>query len=306
MFMDEMTLIGRVTKKRMKEVRERVVQVIQRQGEAGVIAWPVENAHRGRPGKVGSNLQALRRRVPEAARKCRLGSMRLQDISDLIVALANLARGLGILNLEETAGAARDPFLRQAVRLAVDGYEPTNVRCFLEDMKSAGMQHEESVCRMVVIWTSSIRKEEPPALLEQRLRSLYRPGAPERGTYTKATAGSVRKALKGGHLSELTLDEVVEVLMEASILARLRGVKALAGPLGEANHELLANALDLLGREIKGDVLETILMILTDHQEALMARLEVAHKMVMEGLMTIQQGWNPKVIESRVRAIGGI
>ena len=140
-------------------------------------------------------------------------------------------------------------------------------------------------------------------MLEQRLRSLYRPEVEERGAYAKATAGSVKKALRGRRLSELPLDGAVGVLMEAGILARLKGVKALAGPLAEADHAVLAHAVELLERELVADTIDTIL---TDHQASLLARIETAHRMVLEGLLTIQQGRPPQVIESRVRAIAGI
>lgn len=307
MLIDEMTLIGRVSKKRMNEVRKQVVDVIRQQGEAGSIAWPVEKADRsasGRRKKLAPNVQALRRRLPDVAGKSRLRSMRLEEVSDFVVDLAESARHLGILSLQKSAQTAVDPFVRQAIRLVTDGYEPQRARSLLEDMMTSTLRHEETVCRMVATWTRSIGEEEPPAVLEQHLRALYRPGVPERETHTKATVGSVKRALKGRHLAELTLDEVVDVLMEGGILARLRGVKALMGLLGEANHALLAHALPLLYvRKAEGDVLE---MILTDHQDALMARLEVAHRMFMEGMLIIQMGWNPVIIESRVRAIGGI
>ena len=303
MLRDEMTLIGRVSRKRMDEVRERVVDVIQRQGEAGVITWPVENAHPGKPGKVGPGLVALRRRAPQVAGQSTLGSMQVEDVKDLVVDLACLARGLGVLSMAEAAEAARDPFIQQAIRLVVDGYEPKLARSFLESMMGATLRHEDTVGGMVAVWAKSVAAMEPPALLEQRLRTLCRPGMPERGIYTKATAGSLKKTLAGKQLSELTLDEAANVLIEAGILARLKGVKALAGPLAEANHALLAHALEMLERDVKGDVIETIL---SDHQASLLARVEAAHRMVMEGLLTIQQGWHPLTIESRVKAIGGL
>ena len=246
MLMDEMSLIGRVSKKRMKEVRERVVDLIQQQGEAGAIAWPVENAKPGRPGKVAPGDQTLRRRPPEIAGKSRLGTMRLEDIKDLIVHLANLARGLGVLSMPETAEAARDPFLRQAILVVVDGFEPTLARTLLESTISATLRQEETLCQMVATWAESVGAEEPPALLERRIRMLYVPGIEERGSYTKATLASVKKALNGRHLDELSLDEAASFLIEAGILTRLKGVEILASALPDAGHPLLAHAIELL------------------------------------------------------------
>jgi RNA polymerase sigma factor (sigma-70 family) len=304
-FLDEMTLAGRVSKKRMKEVRERVVAVIQRQGEAGTIAWPVpEKAYLGsRRAKWPAGAVQQRSRIRETAQSLVLMAVHPPDLLELVVGMAECARREGILSLEEIAASARDPFLRQAVRLVVDGYESKLARSFLEDMMDAALRHEETLCRMVETWTGSVGREEPPALLEQRLRTMYRPGVPERDTYTKATAGSVRKKLAGRPFSGLELDQAVDVLVEAGILARLKGPGVLVSALKGGEHVLLSHATELLEGHAKPGMIETIL---SDHQTSLIRRHEVAYRMTLEGLLLTQGGNHPRIIESRMRAIGGL
>ena len=164
----------------------------------------------------------------------------LEHLSD------GVAAGLEVLSMPETAEAARDPFLRQAILVVVDGFEPTLARTLLESTISATLRQEETLCQMVATWAESVGAEEPPALLERRIRMLYVPGIEERGSYTKATLASVKKALNGRHLDELSLDEAASFLIEAGILTRLKGVEILASALPDAGHPLLAHAIELL------------------------------------------------------------
>jgi chemotaxis protein MotA len=66
--------------------------------------------------------RAMTGKVPEAA-----GTV------ETIVALADRARRDGLLALEDTARTIEDPFLRSALRAAIDGTDPDELRVMLED-----------------------------------------------------------------------------------------------------------------------------------------------------------------------------
>lgn len=54
------------------------------------------------------------------------------DLIGLLVGFANKARRNGVVSLDADLASIRDPFLRQAVMLAVDGTEPTDLRNIMQ------------------------------------------------------------------------------------------------------------------------------------------------------------------------------
>lgn len=63
----------------------------------------------------------------------------------LLVGFANKARRNGVVSLDADLATIQDPFLKQAVMLAVDGTEPTELRKIMRVNLEAMSEHEERI-----------------------------------------------------------------------------------------------------------------------------------------------------------------
>lgn len=67
---------------------------------------------------------------------------------DRIVAFANKARRLGVISLDEDLNDIEDPFMRQAMMLAVDGIEPNAIRQIMRLELENGAETEEKLAQV--------------------------------------------------------------------------------------------------------------------------------------------------------------
>lgn len=86
-------------------------------------------------------LEALRRIARVFFSKKNAGHATLRQI----VAFANKARRNGIVSLDQDLNSIHDQFLRQAVMLAVDGTEPTELRAIMELQLANHSESEENI-----------------------------------------------------------------------------------------------------------------------------------------------------------------
>lgn len=62
-----------------------------------------------------------------------------------LVALAEIARRQGLLALDRPVIGLRDAFLKRAVQMAIDGYDPANIRQILQaEMESTDLRHRDN------------------------------------------------------------------------------------------------------------------------------------------------------------------
>ncbi len=98
--------------------------------ERGVLEWPFGNG----AAPQTDDPQPLYPPEPHVAALLQrpLDQFTANDMADLWLSIADQARRLGILSLEQTADQAANPFLREALNLAVDGTEPKIIRNLLQ------------------------------------------------------------------------------------------------------------------------------------------------------------------------------
>ena len=65
------------------------------------------------------------------------------ELIGLLVGFANKARRSGVISLDAELNAIRDPFLKQAIMLAVDGTEPTDLRKIMRVSLDCSLESEE-------------------------------------------------------------------------------------------------------------------------------------------------------------------
>jgi hypothetical protein len=93
-----------------------------------------------------------------------------QEIVESIVAIAELARGHGLLALEAVRGD--DPYFQLGLQLVVDGTEPDVVHTILERTKTTMLHELEEKLSMTMEGIESIQVGENPRLIEARLKGF--------------------------------------------------------------------------------------------------------------------------------------
>ncbi|MDM8004980.1 MAG: MotA/TolQ/ExbB proton channel family protein [Phycisphaerae bacterium] len=69
----------------------------------------------------------------------------IEDTLVTLIALGEVARRQGLLALDRPVAGLRDDFLKRAVHMAVDGYEPSTIRTILQaELESIDLRHREN------------------------------------------------------------------------------------------------------------------------------------------------------------------
>ncbi len=170
---EEMAQVSRTKKGAIEEVQVRIVQQVMQLVEQGHITWPPQS--KAKPGawkKPGKQYADMKRRLrTDVAR--RLDEMSNEDINEIFRNLAEVARAEGILALEALAGKMGDPFMQDAVRLAVDGTEPDLIMDILKTWL-ASLEHEYKTKHQKVIeGIMSIQSGDNPRIVEHKLSVIY-------------------------------------------------------------------------------------------------------------------------------------
>ena len=102
--------------------------------------------------------------------------MDYDELRDVIVGLAVIARREGILALEQLlpADGGGDKLLLTGLRLAVDGTEPKLVTENLETRQRTLLRDRETAGRMIIEGVAGIQAGDNPRLIEHQLQSHYR------------------------------------------------------------------------------------------------------------------------------------
>jgi chemotaxis protein MotA len=68
----------------------------------------------------------------------------LEEVVITLVALAEVARRQGLLALDRPVGGLRDGFLKRAMQMAIDGYDPAVIRMVMQtELESVELRHRE-------------------------------------------------------------------------------------------------------------------------------------------------------------------
>ncbi len=90
----------------------------------------------------GTRLRAIRGMLRNAFY---VGTRPVDEVIVTLVALAEIARRQGLLALDRPVAGLKDEFLKRAVQMAIDGYEPANIRAVLQaELESLDLRHREN------------------------------------------------------------------------------------------------------------------------------------------------------------------
>jgi flagellar motor component MotA/O6-methylguanine-DNA--protein-cysteine methyltransferase len=287
----------------IREKRQRILVQAANLAVKGTLSWP-DGSRAAQPPQEEQVFQPSESLV-ELVRSS-LDALTVNDMAELWQGIADQARREGILSLEVVVKHAENPFLREALTLAVDGTEPDLLREHLERRSQYGTLRQLDIRgRMIVEGLLSIMAGDNPKITRHKLDTLFefRPGE-EKGEPGEVTAKELKDRLRQTSPEQMSLDQLADLFMDMGFLARQEGASGLE-PLQEALEgrydlcsELLRRGLELLLDRIPdGQVREALETQLKTRLEG----LEKSHRRVIVGIMGVQKGLKPQEVEKAVR-----
>jgi flagellar motor component MotA len=295
---EEMAARGEMSASDTAEVQSRIVETILQLRDHGQIVWPKENEKPRPKGELGEGYVAAKERVKAQLAEKSYLDMNCEGITEAIVGLANVARAEGILELETLVDTASNDLLLTGIGLAVDGTEPELIQTILETRTEYLVLHCVTTCRMMMEGFMSIQCNDNPRIVEQKLRAFYVAPPSKRSLFEGVSIDDLKTQVQNTPHTLWMFDEVTDLMTDASIVARWQGVAALEPLVSLAKLKLLQLGLRLTVDEVE---LELTQNILETHLVHLEHHLMTKCRMVMEGIMSIQSGDHPNVVESKVR-----
>lgn len=134
----------------------------------------VAEMHRPRPGLSKRHL-AWQEELAQRIRTVPSAQMNCDELRDLLLSLADVARHKGFLSLHPSAGKQLEALLRTGIRYIVDGNEGCLVEELLEAQMQALLRNQEIHYRMIIAAILATQRGEHPNLIAARPLSLYEP-----------------------------------------------------------------------------------------------------------------------------------
>ncbi len=289
-----------------KSVRRRIL--IQTGGLAarGVLQWPTGNA-------LMPEAQGVQYAVPEDVTELiarSLDQLTANDIADLWLGIANQARKEGILSLQPIEQQVVDPFLREALQLAVDGTEPDLLRDILQTrLVRAILPQQETRCWMIIEAMMAIQSGDNPGVIRHKMATFYLASSDamqDNDRSVEPTTDELAAQLQQTPVGKMNFDQVADLLTDLGLLARnehIAGFKGLPAALEDKcdmSSEVLRRGLELLLADAEPN---EVMKVLESMVVTRLGGLEKAHRMIIEGVAGTQAGRQPEAIAEAVRQI---
>ena len=292
---EEMEFLGPMPLSEAEEAQRRVLQQVVLLALAGHIDWP--NGDISAAGKV-----PLFQPDPEFASLLghSLDQLTLDEIAEMWKGLAEQARLAGILSLENPIEQTADPFVREALRLAVDGTEPDLIRDILETRsRSALLSRQRTRGSMIIEGLAAIMAGDNPRIIHHKLGALYQSEPSEsEGHLKKVQVEELTERLQEKPLAQMSFDQIDALLTDMGILARHQGIAALVPLIEVADDPLLQRGLEMI-RDRAG--MDQVVEALETQRDEGLRQTEARHRMAIAGIEAIQMGKKPDDIAEIVK-----
>ncbi len=289
-----------------KSVRRRIL--IQTGGLAarGLLQWPTGNA--SMPEAQGAQY-AVPEDVTELIARS-LDQLTANDMADLWLGIAHQARKEGILSLQPIEQQAVDPFLREALQLAVDGTEPDLLRDMLQTrLVRAILPQQETRCWMIIEAMMAIQSGDNPGVIRHKMATFYLASSDamqDNDRSVEPTTDELAAQLQQTPVGKMNFDQVADLLTDLGLLARnehIAGFKGLPAALEDKrdmSSEVLRRGLELL---LAGAEPNEVMNVLESMVATRLGGLGKAHRMIIEGVAGTQAGRQPEDIVEAVRQV---
>ena len=158
------------------EVRERIVNQVKQLAAQGQVTWPPAEklASRSKTKAKKSSKKYLdgQRRLKQQVKRS-LSELNYDEINSLLVAMAEKARKEGILALESVGQGMAEPFIKDAVQLAVDGTEPDLIIDIMKTWMNSLMHEHETKYKKVIEAIMAIQSGDNPRIIEHKLEVIF-------------------------------------------------------------------------------------------------------------------------------------
>lgn len=289
-----------------ESVRRRILVQVGCLAVRGQLDWPSGNGQvpksQGPQYAVPENLTGLIARP--------LDQLTPNDIAELWLGIAEQARKEGILSLQPIEEQVVDPFLREALQLAVDGTEPDLLRDILETrLKRAILPQQETRCRMIVEAMMAIQSGDNPGVIRHKMATFYLAESDAMHNDDRSAESTIDKLvprIQREPVMRMSFDEIADLLTDLGLLARNENISAfkelpaaLEGKRDMAS-EVLRCGLEML---LAGTEPDQVMHALETLVETRLAGVEQAHRMMIEGVIGTQAGKQPQEIAEAVRQV---
>ena len=297
---DEMVYAGSVPAEEIEKRHARIMEIVERLIGAGQITPPDQRPPRHESKKPWPTPEYLAQKevVSRLLQDTPFHQLGFDGVTEIVVALAEMARIAGILKLEDFRDLTDEEVLRSAIRLAVDGFEPELIQAILSTRIRSLIHDHETRCRMILEGIHSIQCGDSPRTTEYKLRTFYMPVVSERADYTEASVSSLKAKLQTEPGEERSLEAITDIFTEAAILVRTEDVNVLNEIAGLEGDPLLALAVKLA---VDGMAPNVVQRVLHTQMRARLHQRETRYNLVAEGIRLIQHGYRPAVIGEFLR-----
>ena len=279
---EEMEFLGPLPVDEIRQVQERIVQQVRLVAAEGVIGWPPGAVTPPPKPNVHPELE------PELADlTVPLMALTVEEIRALVHALSARVQAHGLLSLETAAKAAGDGFVRQALRLTVDGTEPDLLEDILLTRTRAILQSLDNRQRMTIEGCVAIHSGDNPRVVIHKLQSIYSTDFDKEIVADEGSVEQLRRRLRAEAVSSMDLDGFTEVFGNLAQIARRQGIAALAEILDDVDDEFLRHGLSLI---TPGSDPGALMESLESRMPAAIAACGLGYQSFTAGITAIQEG----------------
>jgi flagellar motor component MotA len=236
---EEMGFLGPGGAEQAPEIQRRIIQYLHKLAQDGHLSWP-----NGEIAGAGADRRRARMKGPHLTidfLRHRLSDLGPEQVAEMWQGIAEQARREGILSLEPLLAETAEPFVQEAVQLAVDGTEPDLIDDILRTrLDCVLLPPVITRSNMVVEALMAIQSGDNPRVVLHKLSALFQtfdqPLGPEGGLNIEITPEQLAARLQCRPFAEQSNADRAVLLAEIACLARARGIAALA-PLADATDD---------------------------------------------------------------------
>lgn len=294
---EEMEFLGPMPHAEIEAVQRRVVMQAARLAARGQIDWPNGNGPASR--KDDSPVFTHSTRLLELAGRP-LDALDGDEVVELWREPAEQARREGILSLEPVAEQTGDPFVKEALRLAVDGTEPDLIKDILKTRSQRAMlPQQDTQGKMVVEALMAIQSGDNPRISYYKMSTFYQAVPSEEGGGSgKVSVEELAGRLRKTPLARMAFGQIAQLLADIGELARRQGIDALKPLLKVVDGPLLKRGLRMVADRVHPD---EVMTTLEDQLAEELRQARARQRMVIAGIAAVQMGRTPAEVEERVR-----
>lgn len=273
--------------------RARIWESARQLGEQGKIDWPPGSGKRVAPSEseVAPEAPVLPQELSLFEKP--LEELSLDEIRQALHGLANVAHEHDIVHWETMVDGVASSFVSEGLRMAVDGTEPDLLMDLLETRAQTLVRNQDVRLRVIIEGSASIAAGDNPRVVTRKLNTVYSDQFQQLYRDHEGTVQQVRRRLQGQPASELSLDQLTELMTDLAWIAR-RGQVSHTGGV-----DTLLQVVDLIDDQFLADAVR---MVAADTEfRALTLDLrkrlaEISHeaaqryRLISEGIPAIQEG----------------